>query len=430
MDDAALLQRFVAERAEDAFAQLVERHVGLVHAVATRCLYGDEHLARDVTQAVFCDLARRAATLPAEVRLAGWLFAAARFEAAKQLRGRARRRAREATFYAMNEITKDDGDAVDWDRVRPVLDEALGDLPEDDREAVLLRFFEGRDYAAIGASLRVRDDAARMRVARALDTLQAALKRRGVTSTVAALGATLSAQAMSAAPVGLAASVTTAALGAGAAAGAGTAAGLVFMGMTKLQVVAVGAILVAGAAGTAWRASEPIEPRQASAPQPVLESPQLVAVNQSPASARSEPVSPPAADPERVRLESEAATLRREAASLAAGTAAIVGKIWNVRQLDKVPAARFRARPDYPQALRNQGVTGQATIEFIVSADGAVNEAKVVTATHPEFGDAALAAVKLWQFDAGQVAGAPVNARMQMPIVFSIGDPIKPESWF
>ncbi len=432
MDDATVLQRFVAERAEDAFTLLVERHIGLVHAVATRCLFGDADLARDVTQAVFCDLARRAGQLPADVRLAGWLFAAARFEAAKQLRGRSRRRGREQAFYAMNEITNQAEAAIDWDQVRPVLDEALSDLPDDDREAVLLRYFEGRDFAAIGASLRLQENTARMRVARALDKLQAALKRRGVASTAAALGATLSAQATTAVPPGLAASVTTVALTTGASAG-GTVAALWFMGMTKLQVAAVGAVLVAGVAGTAWRVSAGNESSALPEPSPVT-----AAIEPS-APVATVPVPAPAAasssHPERLKLEAEATELRRQADVLAAGLPPLVGKIWAPQQLDKMPAPRFRARPDYPKVLRESGTTGQATIAFVVSAEGAVRDAQVVQATHPEFGDAALAAVKRWEFDAGQVAGVPVNTRLKIPIVFSIADdenvpPAKPDTWF
>ena len=59
-----------------------------------------------------------------------------------------------------------------WEHVRPVLDDVIGGLNEHDREAILLRFYEGRDYASVGARLNVADNTARMRVERALDNLR------------------------------------------------------------------------------------------------------------------------------------------------------------------------------------------------------------------------------------------------------------------
>lgn len=123
--------------------------------------------------------------------------------------------------------------SIDWEKVHPVLNETLGELNDDDRDAVWLRFFEGRSFAQVGERLRLNENAARMRVERALDKLHAALARRGVTSTAAALGLALPNQAAATAPAGLAAGVTGAALaGAG---GVGVATGiLTFMSTTKV----------------------------------------------------------------------------------------------------------------------------------------------------------------------------------------------------
>ena len=129
-----------------------------------------------------------------------------------------------------------------------MLDDALDALNDRDREAVLLRCLEGRAFAEIGATLRLTEDAARMRVDRALDKLRALLERRGVTSTSGALAAVLANQAAATAPAGLAASIAGSAMsGAATAAGAGTLATVwYFMSASKVAVsfAAAGALAV------------------------------------------------------------------------------------------------------------------------------------------------------------------------------------------
>ncbi|MCX6954229.1 MAG: sigma-70 family RNA polymerase sigma factor, partial [Verrucomicrobia bacterium] len=182
-DDTELLRRYAATGQEGDFAEVVRRRVNFVYSAALRQVNGDVHLAQDVTQLVFTDLARKASTVAGYRVLAGWLFTSTRFAAAKLVRGERRRHAREAEAQLMDELTRDPEAPLDWARVRPVLDDVIGELGERDREAVLLRFFEGRDFAAIGARLQLSENAARMRVERALDKLHAQLARRGVTST-------------------------------------------------------------------------------------------------------------------------------------------------------------------------------------------------------------------------------------------------------
>jgi RNA polymerase sigma factor (sigma-70 family) len=251
-EDTELLQRYVADRSEAAFAELVRRHINLVYSVALRRVNGQAHLAGDVTQSVFTDLARKAPALAGHTVVPAWLFTSARYAAAQVMRTERRRQLREQGAHTMHELRGDESFPADWDRLRPVLDDALDQLDAREREAVLLRFYEGRPFAEVGAALRLTDDAARMRVDRALEKLRGLLAKRGVTSTAAALATVLANQAVSAAPAGLAASVTGAALAGATATGgvAGLGALLGFMSTTKITIGVVSALAVA-AIGTA-----------------------------------------------------------------------------------------------------------------------------------------------------------------------------------
>jgi RNA polymerase sigma factor (sigma-70 family) len=183
--DADLLRRYTEDRSEPAFAEIVQRHLNLVYFAALRQVGGDTHRAQEVAQSVFTDLARKAATLTGRATLTGWLHTSTRFAAAKARRADFSRQQYELEASTMNALLSDPDPAAEWERLRPMIDDALHELDDRDRDAVLLRFFEGRPFADIGAALRLSDDAARMRVERALDKLRAALARRGVTSTSA-----------------------------------------------------------------------------------------------------------------------------------------------------------------------------------------------------------------------------------------------------
>lgn len=257
IEDAELLRRYTEDKSEGAFAELVQRHLGLVYACALRRVGGDQQLAEDVTQQVFTDVARHATTLARRPVLAGWLFTSARFAAAKAMRTARRRLEREQEAYIMQELSQDMTARIDWDKARPVLDDAIGELSDVDREAVLLRYFEGRDFSSVGAKLNLTGNAARMRVERALEKLRARLERRGITSTTAVLATVLTQQTLVATPAGLATSVTSAALVGGAlAGGVGTGVGALaaFGFMTKVQIGIVTALVGAGATGFVMQA--------------------------------------------------------------------------------------------------------------------------------------------------------------------------------
>ncbi len=246
MDESQqLLADYVKNGSESAFRDLVARYINSVHSTALRLVNGDTHLAEDITQTVFVNLARKARTLPPQVMIGGWLHRDTCFAAGTIMRGERRRHFRERQAVAMN--NPEDHTAANLALVGPILDEAINQLEPDDRTAILLRFFEQLEFRAVGEALGSNEDAARMRVNRALDKLQVLLKNRGVAFSAAALGTALAAGFVSAAPLGLAATVAGTALAGGAAGGA-TATLLNFMTMTKIKIAIVSAVAVAAVA--------------------------------------------------------------------------------------------------------------------------------------------------------------------------------------
>lgn len=243
-DDAELLRRYCEGGSEAAFRQLVERHVNLVFGAALRRTGGDPHRAREIVQTVFITLEMRAAKLVGHPSLAGWLFTATRNAAINAGIAEKRRQARETAAGSLAVVNTDPSDSVDWGQLRLVLDEAMDDLRQGDREIVLLHYYKGETLSDVSRRLGIRENAVRMRIGRALEKLQRSLRKRGVISTSAGLATALSAHGSMVAPEGLAAAAATTALGVAAqsAVGAGLLGGLTFMTSTK--VILTGAALV------------------------------------------------------------------------------------------------------------------------------------------------------------------------------------------
>jgi RNA polymerase sigma factor (sigma-70 family) len=260
-DDAELLRRYARERSEAAFAALVEQHLGAVYGVALRQAHGDTHLAEDIAQIVFATLARKAAALADREVLGGWLYRTTRFAARDVIRTEARRRKREQEALAMEALSPASSGEVDWEALRFVLDQSMAELKDAERDAVWLRFFENRSFAEIGKRLRLTENAARMRVSRALDLLHAALARRGVRSTTAALTVALTHQPVVAVPAGLSASIAAGAVASTGAGGVATAALLSLLTMSKIKIVVVSvlALAVAGSIGVELRANRALQ---------------------------------------------------------------------------------------------------------------------------------------------------------------------------
>lgn len=196
MDDWQLIESYARDRSEASFRALVERHAGLVYASALRQVR-EPHLAEEVSQAVFILLSHKAKKLSRNTVLSGWLFQTTRFVAQRAMRSESRRLRREKEAFDMQQLTSTD---ETWQQLTPVVDEALTQLNRSDRDAILLRYFEGQSLKEVSSSLGISEDAAKKRVTRAVEKLRQSLGRKGTAISIAMLSTTLAAQASATAP--------------------------------------------------------------------------------------------------------------------------------------------------------------------------------------------------------------------------------------
>ena len=251
LDDNALLREFAERRSEPAFAEIVARHVNKVYSVALRHTR-NPHSAEEITQVVFVILVQKAKKLHPPVVLSGWLYQTARLTAVTLLRSDIRRARREQEALMQTPPSGYDDDP--WPHLAPLLDDAMARLSATDRHAVVLRYFDGRSLKEVGAALGGSEDAAKMRVNRAVEKLRKFFARRGVTLTAAATAGAVSAHSVQAAPPTLAKTIAAVALAKGVATGSSTLAllkgTLKFMAWTNAKpaaAVAAAAILLIGA---------------------------------------------------------------------------------------------------------------------------------------------------------------------------------------
>ncbi len=252
LDDHDLLARYARDNSEAAFAALADRHVNLVYSTALRSV-GNAHAAGDISQAVFIILANKADKLSRRVVLSGWLYQTTRLTAATFLRGEIRRQKRESEAF-MQSTFQESPDESAWRQIAPLLDEALGKLGERDRNAIVLRFFENKNLREVGLATGVSEDAAKMRVNRALEKLRNIFGKRGATFSIAAIAGAVSANSVQAAPIGLAKTISVVALAKGAAAGGSTLilvkGALKIMAWTKVKTTVIMGFFVLLVAGT------------------------------------------------------------------------------------------------------------------------------------------------------------------------------------
>jgi RNA polymerase sigma factor (sigma-70 family) len=214
----------------------------MVYSAAHRMVH-DPELAREVAQSVFTTLVQKGRGIQSHQVIGGWLYNTTRHLAMNAVRAEQRRRIREQTAFAMHSLNA----SSDTPDIREYLESALTGLDETDRDAIILRFFEGRSLREVGAELGISEDAARKRVERALERLRAGLKRHDVTISTALLGPALAATTMAIPPT-LVTSIKTMALAATPIAAPSLASAiLVALAKAKLATVAIALLFTATA---------------------------------------------------------------------------------------------------------------------------------------------------------------------------------------
>jgi uncharacterized protein (TIGR03435 family) len=286
LEDIELLREYAGRNSETAFAELVERHVNLVYSTALRRV-GNVHSAQEISQAVFIILARKAKSFSKRTVLSGWLYQTTKLTAANYLRGEIRRQKREQEAFMQSTLNESESEA--WTQIAPLLDDAISKLGSKDRDAIVLRFFESKNLHEVGAALGASENAAKMRVNRALEKLRKFFSKRGVALSGALIAGAVSANSVQAAPVGLAATISAAAVKSSAVTASTLTlvkGALKLMAWSKAQTAIVAGVVVLLATGTtivtvkeiqeykaddSWRSVRPFDGRVLDRVPPLLE---------------------------------------------------------------------------------------------------------------------------------------------------------------
>ena len=220
LSDVALLRTYIEQDNQDAFTQLVYRHLDLVFTSARRQVR-DAHAAEDVTQHVFMKLGAKARLLLTTHSIQGWLLTATRYAALDAIKHRKRRWRRELEAARTRRTSNMSGADLHTAgannfsargnylvELDTILDDALSQLGDTNRDAVIARFFQNKNYRELSQQLGLPEEAARQRVSRSLRRLREILARSGISLPSEELGVALLSRGIMPAPQRLKRAVT------------------------------------------------------------------------------------------------------------------------------------------------------------------------------------------------------------------------------
>jgi len=370
--DTELLRQYVRQNSEEAFAALVTRYVNMVYSAALRKT-GNPAAAEEITQAVFIILAKKADELSRHDALTGWLYQTTRLTAGNFLRAEIRRARREQEAYMQSlsnqtesDSSRQSGAAAEiWPQIISLLEDAMGRLGEKDRNALALRFFEGKSFQEIGAAFGASENAAKKRVAYALEKLRVYFSKHGVSSTTAIIAGAISANSVQAAPAGLAAIISATALSGTTITTAAVLAITKAIAMTTLQKALVTTALVATVGAGVFEAHQNLQLReqnQTLQQQQVSLADQIQQLNQSLADATNRQtylmaengqLKSKSNEGELLKLRGEVGQLQQELKDLPAARVALLKQKLEEMPDKKIPELKFLTEKDWLNAAWN-----------------------------------------------------------------------------
>jgi RNA polymerase sigma factor (sigma-70 family) len=177
LSDELLLQQFLHDRSEEAFAALVHRHGAMVLGVCLRLLHHRQD-AEDAFQATFLTLVRKGQSIRQPGALSGWLYRVA-YRIAVRARSRATRQVLQECLGDIA-VDSDPAAALAWSELRPVLDTELNRLPRKYRTPMILCYLEGKSYEEVAAEMGCPKGTVAVRLLRGRKMLKDRLLRRGL----------------------------------------------------------------------------------------------------------------------------------------------------------------------------------------------------------------------------------------------------------
>lgn len=175
--DSELLEAYVEHQDASAFEELYRKYVRLVYSVCHRYLRVPQD-AEDAAAACFILLSKKYETIKDRGEIMTWLYSCAAATARNARKTLMRRVQREQAAYDAESLERE-GTSGNWDTVLPLIETEIARLPEDQRETVILHFYEGLSRLELAEKLGCSEEAVASRLYRGLQRLRKKLVGHG-----------------------------------------------------------------------------------------------------------------------------------------------------------------------------------------------------------------------------------------------------------